>query len=132
MKPKFYLCPTCGNVIVKLVDSNVVPVCCGHTMQLLTPNTTDAKEESHVPVWERTSPHTVLVSVGEHPHPMTIEHHISFVCLVTCGSLQIRYLLPESKPELLFHTDTDPIALYAYCNRHGLWSCCCQETNCKL
>ena len=74
MTTKFYVCPVCGNVIVKLVDSGVTPSCCGQTMKELVPNTTDGKVEAHVPVFERTSPGTIMVSIGSTPHPMTREH----------------------------------------------------------
>ena len=39
MTTKFYKCETCGNVVVKLVDSKVPLVCCGSKMQELVPNT---------------------------------------------------------------------------------------------
>ena len=29
MEVKLYRCETCGNIIIKLVDSNVPVVCCG-------------------------------------------------------------------------------------------------------
>ena len=32
MTTKFYKCETCGNVIVKLVDSKVPVMCCGKKM----------------------------------------------------------------------------------------------------
>lgn len=50
MKTKFYLCPVCGNVLVKIEDSGVTPHCCGREMVELEPGTTDASLEKHVPV----------------------------------------------------------------------------------
>ena len=47
---KFYRCEHCGNVITHFVDSGVPVVCCGEPMKELTPNTTDAAVEKHVPV----------------------------------------------------------------------------------
>ena len=41
MAVKFYVCPHCGNVIQKVVDSKVPVVCCGEKMQELVPNTVD-------------------------------------------------------------------------------------------
>ena len=37
MATKFYKCPHCGNVIVKMVDGGPVPVCCGEPMNELDP-----------------------------------------------------------------------------------------------
>ena len=52
MTTRFFLCKRCGNVIIKIVDSGVVPVCCGEEMVELRPNRTDVGMEKHVPVVE--------------------------------------------------------------------------------
>ena len=49
MATKFYKCPHCGNVIVKVVDSGVTPVCCGEPMKELNPKDADGAYEKHVP-----------------------------------------------------------------------------------
>lgn len=121
MTTKFYVCPVCGNVIVKLVDSGVTPSCCGQTMKELVPNTTDGKVEAHVPVFERTSPGTIMVSIGSTPHPMTREHHISFIYIETKHGGQFKWLSPECTPEVVFDTPNTPCRVYSYCNIHGLW-----------
>ena len=53
MEVKFYRCPHCGNIIVKVKDSGVPVVCCGAPMQELVPNTGDGAGEKHVPVYKR-------------------------------------------------------------------------------
>lgn len=122
METKFYVCPICGNVIVKCVDSGVTPVCCGRTMQLLTPNTTDGVQEKHLPEITRVDECTLKVQVGSQPHPMTPEHHIRFIYLETkCGG-QIKWLDPAQPAVTCFCTCKEPpTAVYAYCNLHGLW-----------
>lgn len=122
MKTKFYFCTSCGNVIVKLVDSGVIPFCCGKQMIELVPGTVDASPERHVPVVSRTDDGRVIVQVGEKFHPMTPDHHIVFIYLETETGGQIRYLDPEKAAAAEFCDCKDKIvAVYAYCNIHGLW-----------
>ena len=79
MATKFYVCPHCGNVIQKVVDSKVPVVCCGEKMKELVANTVDASHEKHVPVVTKVDDCHIKVEVGSVAHPMTPEHHISFI-----------------------------------------------------
>lgn len=123
MEAKFYVCPICGNVINKVVDSNVVPVCCGKPMEQLHPNKVDASHEKHVPVVNQEDDYSLTVRIGSEPHPMTESHHIKFVYLETENGGQIHYFTHEDKvAETKFCCTKDkPVAVYAYCNLHGLW-----------
>ena len=108
MATKFYKCLLCGNVVEKVVDSGVSVVCCGKEMMELVPNTVEASGEKHIPVVTRIDERTIKVEVGSVPHPMLPEHHI-------------RVNLKD-KPEAIICTCTSkPIAVYEYCNLHGLW-----------
>ena len=122
MATKFFLCTTCGNVVVKVVNSGVKLVCCGKEMMELIPGTSDGAMEKHVPVLERVDDCTVKVKVGSLPHPMTKGHHIAFIYLETENGGQIKYLDPEGAAEACFCICKDkPVAVYEYCNIHGLW-----------
>lgn len=122
MATKFFLCTTCGNVVVKVVDSGVIPVCCGSEMTELIPGIVDKFKEKHLPVVERVDDCTLRVKVGAEPHPMTAEHHIRFICLETEHGFQIRYLKDNEAAEVCFCGCKDkPVAVYEYCNIHGLW-----------
>lgn len=124
MKTEFYICPVCGNIITKLVDSGVTPVCCGSPMRELLPNSQkeDTSEEKHMPVVHREDECTFRVDVGTAPHPMTPEHHICFVFLETEHGGQLQFLNPNRPPVVEFSGCKDkPIAVYEYCNVHGLW-----------
>ena len=122
MATKFFLCTTCGNVVVKVLDSGVTPFCCGAEMKELIPGVTDGAAEKHVPVVERVDSCTIRVKVGELPHPMTDKHSIRFVYLETEHGGQIQYLKPDMPAEALFCGCKDkPVAVYEYCNLHGLW-----------
>ena len=120
MTTKFFKCDHCGNVIVKQVDSGVPVVCCGKQMTELIPNTVDAAQEKHVPVVTRIDDCKIKVEVGSVPHPMTPEHHIAFIYVETeHGGMRIDL---TDKPEAVFCTCADkPVAVYEYCNLHGLW-----------
>lgn len=121
MTTKFYKCNVCGNIIIKLHDSNITPHCCNRPMTELMANTTDAKVEAHVPCVTCTDAHTIKVVVGKVPHPMTTEHSIQFIALETANGIMVRHLSSNCKPEATFITSDAPIAVYAYCNLHGLW-----------
>ncbi len=94
----------------------------GEPMKVLTANTTDAAQEKHVPVVE-VDGNKISVKVGSVAHPMTEAHFIQWIYLQTKNGGQHRYLTPTDKPEATFliaEGDT-PIAVYEYCNLHGLW-----------
>lgn len=120
MATKFYKCRHCGNVIVKLVDSKVAVVCCGEKMEELIPNTVDASGEKHVPKLTYLDNNTLKVEVGSVAHPMSAEHHIAFIYVETDrGGIHVNL---KDKPEAIVALgDAKPIAVYEYCNLHGLW-----------
>ena len=118
---RFYICEHCGNIITKLRDSGVKVVCCGEPMVELIPNTTDAAVEKHVPVYTRNGD-ILQAQVGSVEHPMLPEHHIEWICLQTDRGMQFARLEPGDAPRASFAlADAEPVALYAYCNLHGLW-----------
>ena len=120
MATKFYKCRHCGNVIVKLVDSKVPVVCCGEKMEELVPNTVDASGEKHLPKITILDEQTIKVEVGSVAHPMTSEHHIAFIYVETDkGGIHVNL---TDKPEAVIPTGgAKVIAVYEYCNLHGLW-----------
>lgn len=123
MATKFYFCPICGNVVMKMVDSGVTPSCCGDEMQELAPKTQEDsdKAESHLPVVIRIDVYHVKVSVGTTLHPALANHHIEFIYVETTRGGQIRYLEPTQEPCATLCCLGTPVAAYAYCNIHGLW-----------
>ncbi len=120
MEVKFFKCNHCGNVIIKVVDSKVPVVCCGKKMVELVANTEEASVEKHLPVATRVADCSLKVEVGSVAHPMLPEHHIAFIYLETeNGGMRIDL---NDKPEATFCICADkPIAVYEYCNLHGLW-----------
>lgn len=119
---KFYKCNKCGNIIILLEDSGVIPVCCGETMNELKCLTEDQLKEKHVPVVE-CKDKEVHVKVGSVPHPMEKEHYIQWILVETNRGKYVRYLNPTEKPEACFKLCDDEVlvAVYEYCNIHNLW-----------
>ena len=118
---KFYVCETCGNLVGMINESGVNMVCCGKKMTEIVPGTVEASKEKHIPV-ATVEGNTVKVNVGSVDHPMTEEHLIEWVYLQTCRGGQRKCLKAGDAPEVTFALcDEKPIAVYAYCNLHGLW-----------
>ena len=120
MATKFYKCAHCGNVIQKVVDSKVPVVCCGEKMQELIPGTVDASVEKHLPVVTVLDETTIKVEVGSVAHPMLPEHHIAFIYIETeNGGIRVDL---KDKPEAVISLGNErAVAVYEYCNLHGLW-----------
>lgn len=115
------ICKHCGNIVEMVKNVGVPVVCCGEKMEALVPNSTDAAQEKHVPV-VKVNGNEVVVSVGEVTHPMTEEHLIEWICLETDKGSQIRRLTAQDAPEATFIVaEGKPVAVYEYCNLHGLW-----------
>lgn len=121
MKPVFYRCNACGNVIVKLLDSSVPVECCGDYMEELVPRTSNEGVEKHLPVVTCIDNTTVEVTVGSVEHPMTPDHFIQFIYVETAHGGQVACLKPGDAPTALFRVTEKVVAVYEYCNVHGLW-----------
>lgn len=118
---KFYICEKCGNIVGMIHSSGVPMMCCGQKMSPLNPGTTDASLEKHVPV-VKVEGNTVSVEVGSVAHPMTEEHYITWIYVQTDKGGQRKCLNPGEEPKAVFvMANEKPIAVYAYCNLHGLW-----------
>jgi len=118
---KFLLCKHCGNM-VGMIDSKGVPViCCGEKMAELVPNTVEASTEKHLPA-VTVSGDMIEVQVGSAPHPMEEAHHIAFVYVETENGGQRKHVDVGREPRVMFRVaDDKAVAVYAYCNLHGLW-----------
>ena len=124
MEFKLYYCTHCGNIIFKVVDKGVPVMCCGQKMEELVPNTTDAAQEKHVPVVEKTahgSGYSVSVKVGSVEHPMLPEHYIPLIAAVTEDTVVLKFPKPGDKPELKTFVRGDKVEAYEICNLHGYW-----------
>lgn len=117
---RFLKCERCGNIITIIKDAGAKIGCCGQPMTEIVPNTVDAAVEKHVPVATREG-NKLSVAVGAVPHPMTAEHHISWIIVTQANKTQRVVLDPAHSPTAEFTIDDGPVTLYEYCNLHGLW-----------
>ena len=126
MAAKFLYCKRCKKLVGVVQDSDSVPVCCGEPMTLLNANTEEASQEKHLPVVTVESDGEgmrIHVEVGSVAHPMMDAHYIQWIFVETDKGGHRRALKPSDKPEasFLLPEGETPVAVYEYCNLHGLW-----------
>ena len=111
-RTKFYVCPVCGNVIVSAGEA--VISCCGVTLPFQ--ETEEADEEHMISIETVEDEYYVTLS-----HEMTKTHYISFLAAVTDCGVNIIKLYPQQNAGARFKINRI-YAVYAFCNRHGLFS----------
>ena len=111
-RARFFVCPVCGNVIGSTGEALIS--CCGITLPPLEP---EAPDEAHA-IRARITEDEYYVSI---PHPMTREHHISFLAAVSDAGIRLVKLYPEGDAAARFKIDRTE-RLYACCNRHGFFA----------
>lgn len=111
-KINFYVCPVCGNVMMSTGVASIA--CCSRRLVPLTVQ----KAPGHSFEVERMDG-DLYVSFE---HPMEKEHFITFVAYVTSDKVLFARLYPEQNAEARFPELQGIGKIYAFCNRHGLWS----------
>ncbi len=122
-KTEVYKCEICGNIVEVTNAGAGTLVCCGQDMNLLKGGTADSSTEKHVPFIEKIEG-GYKVKVGENTkHPMTKEHYIQWIELLTENKVYRKHLTPDDEPEAIFNVDDNEkiISAREYCNLHGLW-----------
>ena len=120
MKAKFYICEHCGNLVTTIHNAGVPLVCCGEKMKELLPNTVEASGETSAGGRAfRQHPHG-HGGCGGAPHGGCAPHPVAL-----CGDRKRRTAplsYPGQAPKAVFELGGEkPVAVYAYCNLHGLW-----------
>ena len=108
---RFHVCPVCGNLVVSMADAGVS--CCGKKLDALSPRRPDGDEALSAEIVEND----YFISSR---HPMTREHFVSFVALVTGESVMVRKLYPEWDLQLRIPVFAHGVLLW-YCTKHGLF-----------
>lgn len=122
MKTKFFICPICGNLVELIEDGGITMECCGQEMEELVPNTTGEKGEKHLPVVKKEN-NKLIVDVGSTSHPMEPSHLIKWIYVETENGGIRRDLIYGNAPKAEIQLGEEhPVAVYAYCNTHGLWA----------
>ena len=119
-KLQVYKCEKCGNMVEIIHAGPGTLHCCGQPMKLFLENTTDAAQEKHVPVIEKTDD-GYKVTVGSVAHPMEDKHHIEWIELIADGVAYRKFLAPGDAPEATFCLTASKVTAREYCNLHGLW-----------
>lgn len=92
--------------------------CCKEPVIKLIPNSIDASFEKHVPTYEIINDE-IYVKVN---HVMEADHFIMWIALVNEKVTEKVKLLVNEPAECKFKYIKGS-KLYAYCNKHGLWTC---------
>ncbi|WP_236932651.1 hypothetical protein [Geosporobacter ferrireducens] len=109
-KVRFYVCPSCGNILVSTGSASIF--CCGRKLEYIL--LTDTSIVPKITVKEIDTDYFVTFD-----HPMTKEHYISFVAYVKSDRVFLNRLYPEQSPTCRFPI-TNGGKLYVYCINHGL------------
>lgn len=110
LRSKFYVCPTCSNIIRTL--SEVKISCCDNTLSPLEVREVD--DMHGITIENVEDEHFITVR-----HDMTKAHFISFVAFLTSDRVQFVKLYPEGNAETRMQLRGKGY-LYIYCNKHGL------------
>ena len=113
-------CLKCGAIVNVIADCNCDDcgiICCNEPMKTLKANSTDAAFEKHVPTFEVENG---LLKVRVN-HVMDADHYIEWLCLRTENTEKYVYLKPNEEALAIFE-NVQSGTIYAYCNKHGLWS----------
>jgi DNA-binding XRE family transcriptional regulator/desulfoferrodoxin (superoxide reductase-like protein) len=108
---KYYVCPTCHNITVCTGAAEVS--CCGKKLDYQKNRKAEKHEKLNVEVIEKE---WYITS----NHPMTKEHYISFVALVTGDRMQIIKQYPEWDLSLRIPVNGHQMLIW-YCTQHGLF-----------
>lgn len=111
LRSKFYVCPVCGNVIHSMGEA---AISCHGVM--LAPAQAESADERHMVSIESVEDE-YYVRIN---HPMTKQHHISFMAALSPDKLQMIKLYPEGNAEGRFKVNGVK-RIYFYCNRDGLF-----------
>lgn len=110
-KIKFYICPTCGNIITSTGEAEIS--CCGRKLTALIGKPSD--EKHHLKVDTVENDYYITFS-----HEMTKAHYLTFVAYVSYDRILFVKLYPEQGSEVRFPKLYGG-KLYFGCNQHGLW-----------
>lgn len=110
-KVKFYVCPTCGNVITTTHECDVS--CCGRQLKVLTVQKCDEDHQLYIDGIE--DEYYIHFS-----HEMTKMHYIHFIAYVSWDRVMVVKMYPEQSGELRIPRISKG-QLYFYCSQDGLF-----------
>jgi DNA-binding XRE family transcriptional regulator len=108
---KFYICPTCGNILTSTGEAE--PSCCGRKLHALIPKPVDDLHRLAVETVE--DDYYITFS-----HEMKKSHYLSFIACVDSDRILLVKLYPEQSGEVRFPKMYGG-RIYFGCTQHGLW-----------
>ena len=117
---ELYKCEICGNIVQVMHSGDGELICCGKPMNVIKPHLPEEEyKEKHVPYYISENE----IQIGSVSHPMTPEHHIEFIQVVSEDKkhVQTKFLNPEGTAYMKTGENPKPQTAYEYCNLHGLW-----------
>lgn len=108
---KYYVCPTCHNITFCTGEAEVS--CCAKKLNIQVMIKAKESEKLNVQGIEKDWYITT-------DHPMTKEHYISFIALVTGDRIQIIKQYPEWNLSVRIHQNGHAMLIW-YCTVHGLF-----------
>lgn len=118
-KNQIYKCSICGNIIEILHPGAGTLVCCNKDMLLMSDEVKPEGEEKHIPVIKKEG-NKIIIKVGSISHPMTPEHYIERIEIITTHRTYKKFFTPTDEAQASFEINEDIISARAYCNLHGL------------
>lgn len=110
-KLTFYVCPSCGTVVTATAETEAS--CCGKKLNALP--MVKAAEDEKLRV-ERIENDYFISS----DHPMTKEHYLSFIALLTGDTLILKKQYPEWNAQTRIPCVGHGLLVW-YCTQHGLF-----------
>ncbi len=111
-KIRFYVCPTCGNVLTSSSKASIS--CCGRKLLPLEPV---EHLEHHRMTFEEIDIYT-YISIE---HEMNKSHFIRFIAYVGTDIVLLKRLYPEQNADINIPAGQRNGKIYGYCSQHGLW-----------
>lgn len=110
-KIKFYVCPTCGNIITSTGEGEIS--CCGRKLNPLIAKPSD--EQHHLNIETIENDYYITFS-----HDMSKSHYLNFIAYVGFDRIVFVKLYPEQGSEVRLPKLYGG-KIYFGCNKHGLW-----------
>ncbi len=110
-KLKFYVCPSCGNLLTGTTEAAIS--CCGKKLPVLVPQKAMDTEKLTVEIIENEFFITT-------EHEMSKEHYITFIALLTGDSIMLRKQYPEWNIQTRIPCFGHGMLMW-HCTNHGLF-----------
>ena len=117
---ELYKCEICGNIVQIMHPGFGELVCCGKPMTAIKAHLPEEEyKEKHVPYYVNA----YEIQIGSVPHPMTPEHYIEFIQVVSEDKkhVETKFLNHNDQANMKTGENPQPQIAYEYCNLHGLW-----------